>query len=114
MKAAVAVLALLAASARDLAATPRPDVPHPHAPRPAAPCRDCLLAVPDHPVGLLVVLHGEARAARAAMPGRPRLQRELVAVVAWRVALHLGHAAMHAALHKGRAAEVVSWLVDAR
>jgi len=54
MKTAVAVLALLAASGRDLAASPRRD-----ASQPKPPCRDCVLAVPAHPVGLLVVLHGD-------------------------------------------------------
>ena len=71
MKTAVAVLALLAASGRDLAATPRRDVshrdvPHRDVPELAAPCRDCLLSVPDHPVGLLVVLHGDDAGASVA------------------------------------------------
>ena len=49
MKAVVVALALLAA-----------------APARAAPCRDCLVAVPDHPVGLLVVLHGDDAGASSA------------------------------------------------
>lgn len=230
MKTAVAVLALLAASGRDHAATPQRDVPQRD-----APCRDCLLAIPDHPVGLLVVLHGDdagassvfidwrdaarhaglallapqcpgdhgckgswwrwagseqhdpgwldaqiARAASAARidrlyvagfsgsasylaswapahageisrvafvsggypasdrcPARPLSTLFLIGgddpmidsyvrpladwlgtctevEVTWRVVPRLGHAAMHAALRKSRAAEVVSWLVDRR
>ena len=58
MKTAVAALALLAASGLDLSAAPRRDGP--------APCRDCVLAVPDHPAGLLVVLHGDDTGASAA------------------------------------------------
>lgn len=34
--------------------------------------------------------------------------------ITWRVVPRLGHAAMHAALQSGRAAEIVSWLVDSR
>jgi poly(3-hydroxybutyrate) depolymerase len=224
MKTAVALLALLAASG-DLSA----------APRQAAPCRDCVLSVPDHPAGLLVVLHGDdtgasaafidwreaarradlallapqcpsdrgcegswwrwALSARhdpewldaqiAAVASAARIDRVYVAgfsggasylagwapahagaisrvafvsggypatdrcpaqplstlfliggvdpmiatyvrplaawlrtcanvEIAWRVVPRLGHAAMHAALRNGRAAEVVSWLVDSR
>lgn len=59
MKTAVAVLALLAAAGRDLAADAPREVPRRDVSPPAAPCRDCVLAVPDHAVGLLVVLHGD-------------------------------------------------------
>jgi hypothetical protein len=61
MKTPVAVLVLLVASGRDLAATPLQGAPQRN-----APCRDCWLAVPQHPVGLLVVLHGDDAGASSA------------------------------------------------
>jgi len=61
MKTAVAVLVLLVASGRDLAATPQQGAPQRN-----APCRDCWLLVPQHPVGLLVVLHGDDAGASSA------------------------------------------------
>ena len=59
------VLALVAASARELAATPRRDTRD--APSRDAPCAGCLLVVPDHPAGLLVVLHGDDAGASSAI-----------------------------------------------
>ena len=82
MKIAVVVLALLATAGRDLAAAPRRDVPRRDVPTPAA-CRDCVLVVPEHPIGLLVVLHGDdAGASEAFLDWRDAAKHARLALLA--------------------------------